>query len=327
MERFQPLRVRHRDIEPACDVPRHVNAADGDGVDMDQSAAAKDANRRRSAAEVEDCSPEFGFVVDQCRQSRRVRRRHHRLDAQMASLDDQHEVARGGLVARGDVQVDAQLLADHAFGIEHVARGVERKGGRQRMQDGSSRMGVCRRRCLKNPVDVVLGHGLAAQRRVRAKALRAQEAARHVDDDTADFDACHALGRIDRQPHRMLRGLKIDDRPAFNAARTLVADAEHLAPVRPAAQRLRRLHRRQARDQADDFRGSDVKNRKNGALATRNLPHARRERPEAHGGAAFFGACASAQAAAASSDNRANTRPGTRKSSARTSRSRMRDSR
>ena len=32
-------------------------------------------------------------------------------------------------------------------------------------------------------------------------------------------------------------------------------------------------------------------------------------------GAAFFGACASAQAAAASSENRANTRPGMRKSS------------
>ena len=198
----------------------------------------------------------------------------------MAALDDQHEIARGGLVARGDVQVDAELFTDHAFGVEHVAGGVERKGGRQRMQNGSARIGVRGRRCFENAMDIVLGHGLASQSRLGVEALRGQKAAGHVDDDAADLDARHALGRIDRQPHRMLRGLKVDDGAAFDAARTLMPDAEHLAAMGAATQRLRRLHRRQPRDQADDLRRADVENRKNGALAGRNLPHARRKRPE-----------------------------------------------
>ncbi len=54
---------------------------------------AKDADRRRSAAEIDDGRAELGLVVDQRRQPRRIGRRDHRLDAQMAALDHQHEVA------------------------------------------------------------------------------------------------------------------------------------------------------------------------------------------------------------------------------------------
>ena len=60
----------------------------------------------------------------------------------MAALDDQHEVARGGGVADDDMQVDAKLVADHALGIAYAARGVERKAGRQRVQNGSARLRV-----------------------------------------------------------------------------------------------------------------------------------------------------------------------------------------
>ena len=86
----------------------------------------------------------------------------------------------------------------------------------------------------------------------------------------------------------MLGRLKVDDRAALHSVRALMADAEHLAPVRAAAQRARRLHRAQPRDQADDLRGADVENRQDRALARGNLTHARRERAEAHGCAAFL---------------------------------------
>ena len=92
---------------------------------------------------------------------------------------------------------------------------------------------------------------------------------------------------------------EIDDRAALDAVRALMADAEHLAAMGAAAQRRRRLHRRQPRDQADDLRRADVEHRQDRALARRDLAHARRERPEGHCCASFFlGACASAQASA-----------------------------
>ena len=47
VERLQPLGVGHRDVEAARDVPRDVNAADGDRVDMDQPPAAR---RRRPSS-------------------------------------------------------------------------------------------------------------------------------------------------------------------------------------------------------------------------------------------------------------------------------------
>src|SRR5271155_1394655 len=171
----------------------------------------------------------------------------------------------------------------------------------------------------------MVGDGLAPQSRVGAEAARAQAAARHVDDDAADLDAGHALGRVDRKTRSAFRRLQIDHRAALDAVRALMADAQHLASVGSPAQRLRRLHRRQAGDQAHNLGSPDVEHRENGALARRNLAHPRRERREVHGWAPLLAAWPSAQAAAASSDRRANTRPGTRKSSARTSFSRMRD--
>ena len=97
---------------------------------------------------------------------------------------------------------------------------------------------VRQRRGLENPLDVVLGDGLAAQRCVRAAAARGQAAARHVDDDAADLDARHALGRVDGQPRGVFRRPQIDHRAALDAGRALVADAQHLASVGAPAQRL-----------------------------------------------------------------------------------------
>ena len=186
------------------------------------------------------------------------------------------------------MKIDAEFVADHALRIAHVLGRVEPEAGRQRVQDCPPGLGVRRGGGLEHVMNVVLGDGLAAQLRVRAVALRSQPPAGHVDDDAADLDAGHALGRVDRRGARLLRRLKIDDRAALHAARALMADAENLAAMGAPAQRLGRLHRRQAGDQAHDLGGADVEHRENGALAGRNLAHARSERSQAHGWAPFL---------------------------------------
>ena len=67
------------------------------------------------------------------------------------------------------MKVDAELLADHAFGILHVGRRIQGERGRQSVQDDSSRMRVGGGRGGEHPVDVVFGHSLAADRRSRAE--------------------------------------------------------------------------------------------------------------------------------------------------------------
>ena len=193
------------------------------------------------------------------------------------------------------------------------------------MQDGPPGLGIHRRGSLEHVVDVVLCDSLAAQLRIRAVTARSEPPAGHVDDDAADLDAGHTLGRVNGQADGVFGRMKIDHRAALDAARALVTDAEHLAAMGAATQSLGRLHRRQARDQADDLGGADVEHGENGALARRDLTHAGGERFQAHGWAPFLVACAAVQALAASSVNRANTRPGTRKSSASASFSRIRD--
>ena len=144
------------------------------------------------------------------------------------------------------------------------------------MQDRSPWARVRRGRGFEHAVNVLFGHGLAAQPSLGVEALRREEAARHVDDDAADLDARHSLGRVDGESRSLLRRLKVDDRAALDPVRALMADAEHFASVSSAAQRARRLHRAQPRDEANDFRGADVENRQDRALARRDLAHARR---------------------------------------------------
>ena len=292
---------------------------------MDEPAAGEDPDTCRAAAEIDHRGAQLRLVVDERREARGVRRRHHRLDPQMAAFDDQHQIAGGRRITGGEMKIEAKFVADHALRIAHVLGRVEPEGGRKRMQDCPPGLGIHRGGSFEHVVDVVFGDGLAAQLRIRAVAARSEPPAGHVDDDAADLDAGHALGRVDGQAHGMLRRMKIDHRAALDAVRALMADAEHLAAVGSPAQRLGRLHRRQARDQAHDLGSADVEHRENGALARRDLTHARSERFQAHGWAPFLAAWASAQAVAASSVNRTNTLPGTRKSSAIASFSRIRD--
>ena len=151
VKRLQALGVAHRHIQPAGDIPRDVNPADGDSVDMDQPPGGEHADSRRSAAEIDDRRAKFGLVVDQRRKARGVGRRDHGLDPKMTSLDHQHEVARRRRVAGGDMEVDPELLANHAFRIVYVL--ASRRGkSRSAAHAGPSFRGArSRRRPLPAP--------------------------------------------------------------------------------------------------------------------------------------------------------------------------------
>src|ERR1700677_5097 len=211
----------------------------------------------------------------------------------MTAFDDQHQIAGGRRITGGEMKIEAEFVADHALRIAHVLSRVEPEGGRKRVQDRPPGLGIQRGGGFEHVMDVMFGYGLAAQLRVRAVAARSEPPAGHVDDDAADLDARHALSRVDSEARGMLRRMKIDHRAALDAVRALMADAEHLAAVGATAQRLGRLHRRQSGDPADDLGSADVEPRDNGAPAR----------------------------------NRTNPRPGTRKSSAFASFSRIRDCR
>src|SRR5271170_710325 len=174
VKRLQAFGVADRDVEAARDVPGHMDAAEGDRVDMDQPPAGEYADRGRAAAEIDHRGAELRLVVDQRRQAGGVGRRHHRLDPQVAALDHQHQVARRGRIARREVKIDPEFGPDHALGIVNVAGRVESEGGRKRMQDCSSRLNVRLRRSIENPSNIVLGDGLAEQRRGGDAAARGQ---------------------------------------------------------------------------------------------------------------------------------------------------------
>jgi hypothetical protein len=161
----------------------------------------------------------------------------------MAAFDDQHQVAGRRRIAGREMKIDPEFVAHHPLGISHVLGRIEPEGSRKRMQDRPAMFGFGRRRGGQDVVEVPLSDSLASERGVRALATRAEAPAGHVDDDAADLDPRHPLGRVDREPSGVLRRLKIDHRAAFDPARALVADAEHLASVGAPAQRVGRLHR------------------------------------------------------------------------------------
>ena len=126
VERLQALGGGDPGRQPARDVHRDVVAADRDRVGVDEVAAGEDADARRAAAHIDDGATHLGLVVDERRKAGGVRRRDHRLDAEMAALDREHEVARRRSLGADDVEIDAEALADHAARIDDV--GSARRG-------------------------------------------------------------------------------------------------------------------------------------------------------------------------------------------------------
>ena len=84
------------------------------------SPPREDRERGRAGAHVDDDDAHFGFVGLEHGETGGIRRRRHALDAEMAALDGEDEIARRRLIAGRDMQIDAKLLADHVLGLANA---------------------------------------------------------------------------------------------------------------------------------------------------------------------------------------------------------------
>src|SRR5215216_4660493 len=213
VERLEALGGGDPGREPARDVHRDMVTADRDGVGVDEVAAGEDADARRAAAHVDDGDPHLGLVVDERRKAGGVRCRDHRLDAEMAALDGEHEVARRRSLGADDVEIDGKALADHAARLDDVGLGVEGIAGRQRMQDGAAGTQRVAARRGKDALHVGRSDRMADADRA-LEMLRAEPSAGQVDDHRLDLDLRHPLRGVDGLADRAFGGLEIDARAA-----------------------------------------------------------------------------------------------------------------
>ena len=255
--RLDALRVGEVGRESARDVERHVLAADRDRVGMRELALVEDRERGRAAAHVDAGDAELRLVVDEHREARRVGRGDDRLHFQMAAVDRELEIGERRLVGGHDMHVDAERLAEHADRIVHAAIGVERIADRQRMQHHPPVAHRMRAAGAQHALDVGSPTTAPPTLTLAEKRLALQPAAGEIDDEAADRDLGHALGRVDGEPDRALGLFEVDDDAGLDAARAGGGEAEHLDRMRAAAQRLA-VARLQPRDQAADLGRADV---------------------------------------------------------------------
>ena len=247
-----------------------------------QHAANKDGDRSRARAHVDDDDAHFGFVRFEHGKRRRIWRGGHRLDGEMAALHREDEIARRSLIAGRDVKIDAQFFADHVFGIANASDAVERKAHRQRMHHHAAAMQRMSGGSLQHAVNVGLGHGAAADRRLRREVLRRQASAGRCDDDAVDGRAGHAFGGVDRLANGAFRLIHVDDLTILHAARTLMADAKNARAMRAPWERRAVRFGRQSCDEAGDLGRADVQHRKRRGAAWRQLLHTRRNQMVLH---------------------------------------------
>ena len=141
----------------------------------------------------------------------------------------------------------------------------------QRMDTSRSAFSAClapaaSTRLMSACVDLVAAEIDRWPRRSRSSAGRPQTLT------MSEFDGHpgHALGGVDGKPDRLLGPVEIDDDARFDAARFLVADADHLRPGgcgRAAAGR--RSARLQPRDHAADLARADVEHGDDAGAARR----------------------------------------------------------
>ena len=80
----------------------------------------------------------------------------------MAALDREEQIAGRRLIAGRDVEIDAELFADHVLGLADAGHAVERKAGRQRVHDDAAASEMMRGRSLQHAMNVVFGDFAAA---------------------------------------------------------------------------------------------------------------------------------------------------------------------
>ena len=231
-------------------------AADRDSVGVHELAVVEDGERRRAAAHVDAGDAELRLVVDERGKAGCVGRGDHRLHLEMAAVDGELEIAQRRFVGGDDVDVDAERLAEHADRIGKAAIAVERIADRQSMQHDAPLAHRMRAAGAEQALDVGLGDR-AADVHAGGERLALQASAGDIDDEAADGDLGHALGRVDGEPDRLLRLVEIDDDAGLDAARTGRREAEHFHRMHAAAERLA-VARLQPRDHAADLGRADV---------------------------------------------------------------------
>ena len=172
------------------------------------------------------------------------------------------------------MQVGAEALAHHALGVADAAGAVERKAGRQAVQDGAARLGGAQAGGLAAPDGGRFRQTPPVERHAGVEIGRAEAAAGIGDDDALDLHAGHAFGGVDREPDGGFGLVHVDDDAALDAARPLMADAEDAGAMGASAQHVRGLGRDQLGDQADHLGGADVEHAEDRALARRDRLHA-----------------------------------------------------
>jgi hypothetical protein len=135
----------------------------------------------------------------------------------MGALGREHEIARRRVVAGRNMQIDAELLADHVLGLANAGDAVEREAGRQRMQGDTAAMQMMRGGGFEHAMDVGGGDLAPADRSLGGEMLRGDAPARGGDDHLVDLHAGHALGGVDRVADGPLGLVHVDDEPVLHA--------------------------------------------------------------------------------------------------------------
>ena len=116
---------------------------------------------------------EIGLVVGERRQAGDIGARHHGLDVEMAALDRQHQVARGGDIGGRDMHVDAEA-ARRACRADRGCRARRRANSRSAASAARARPSrtECRLPAASTRAMSAVGHGRAAAHRSRRRTAR-----------------------------------------------------------------------------------------------------------------------------------------------------------
>ena len=227
VEDFHALGVGHRRRQSARHVVGDVVAADRNRIGVDQVAAVEHRDRGGAAAHVDQRHAEIHLVLHQAGEAGGEGGDAAISDLEMGALDADAEIAHGAGGRRDEMHIDAQPLAVHAARVAHAAAAVDRVADRHGVDQFAVR-GLGRQMNLaQNAADIAIGHFVAADGDLDAESVRGRVAAADADHDLLDPFAAHLLGGVDGGRQRVLGRLHVDDVAALDAARLLVADADH----------------------------------------------------------------------------------------------------
>src|SRR5579862_4774507 len=240
IQRLDSLGVGHARVQAAREIHGDVLAAESEAVEVNEAAAGEYRERRGAGAHIDDGGAEIGLVVGENRKAGDVGTGDHRLDVEMAALDREHQIARGGDIGRRNVHVNAEFSAEAGARIADAVGPVDRIAHGQRMQHGAA---VALRMAAaggEHARDIAFGNAGADDLDVGGEHFAGEASRRNRQHDRLDLDLCHAFGGIDRLADHLFGLRQIDDTAGLHAARAGVAEADHFDGVAPSGQNLLR---------------------------------------------------------------------------------------